>query len=91
MLMIALSIFALGSVICAFAMNMPWLVAGRIVQGLGSGGNELITSLDRELVPPRERARFQGYFSSLLRWPVLGASVRWCIGNLPFLAMAVLV
>ncbi|THE31315.1 MFS transporter [Vibrio cholerae O1 biovar El Tor] len=101
MLMIALSIFALGSVICAFAMNMPWLVAGRIVQGLGSGGlMSLSQALIGELVPPRERARFQGYFSSLfavasIGGPVLGGvlvtylSWQWLFWfNLPLVGIA---
>ncbi len=88
MLMIALSIFALGSVICAFAMNMPWLVAGRIVQGLGSGGlMSLSQALIGELACP-----FSGlFFLTFCGGQYWGASVRWCIGNLPFLAMAVLV
>ncbi|KDO15402.1 MFS transporter [Vibrio metoecus] len=100
-LMIALSIFALGSVICAFAINMPWLVAGRIVQGLGSGGlMSLSQALIGELVPPRERARFQGYFSSLfavasIGGPVLGGvlvtylSWQWLFWfNLPLVGIA---
>ncbi len=73
MLMIALSIFALGSVICAFAMNMPWLVAGRIVQGLGSGGlMSLSQALIGELVPPASVPVFRAIFPHFLRWPVLG-------------------
>jgi len=33
----ALAIFALGSVVCATAPSMPWMLAGRSVQGLGGG------------------------------------------------------
>ncbi|KAF8961745.1 major facilitator superfamily domain-containing protein [Flammula alnicola] len=33
----ALLLFALGSVLCATAQNMPWLIASRTVQGLGGG------------------------------------------------------
>lgn len=101
MLMTSLVIFALGSVICAFATSMPLLVAGRIVQGLGSGGlMSLSQALIGELVPPRERARFQGYFSSLfaissIGGPVLGGvlvtylSWQWLFWfNLPLVGLA---
>ncbi len=76
MLAIALSIFALGSIVCALAVNMPLLVAGRIVQGLGSGGlMSLSQALIGELVPPRQRARFQGYFASLFALASIGGPV----------------
>lgn len=76
MLSIALSIFILGSVACALAMNMPMLVAGRVLQGLGSGGlMSLSQALIGELVPPRQRARFQGYFSSLFALASIGGPV----------------
>ncbi|MCG6234540.1 MDR family MFS transporter [Vibrio furnissii] len=76
MLAIALSIFGIGSIVCALAVNMPLLVAGRIVQGLGSGGlMSLSQALIGELVPPRQRARFQGYFSALFALASIGGPV----------------
>lgn len=33
----ALALFALGSAACAAALSMPWMLAGRSVQGLGGG------------------------------------------------------
>jgi len=33
----AIAIFAAGSAVCAIAPNMPWMLAGRSVQGLGGG------------------------------------------------------
>ncbi|MET1113534.1 MAG: MFS transporter, partial [Comamonas sp.] len=33
----ALAVFTLGSAICASAVSMPWMLAGRSVQGLGGG------------------------------------------------------
>lgn len=35
--LVALSVFALGSAGCALATSMPWMLAGRSVQGLGGG------------------------------------------------------
>ncbi len=81
MLMIALCIFAIGSVVCALAFSMKALVLGRVVQGLGSGGlMSLSQALISEYVPPRQRAKFQGYFASLFALssicgPVLGGVV----------------
>lgn len=101
MLMMALSIFAIGSVICALASSMSILVFGRIVQGLGSGGlMSLSQALISEFVPPRQRARFQGYFASLFALssicgPVLGGIVvtyltwHWLFWlNLPLIVFA---
>ena len=101
MLVVALVIFALGSVACAAAQSLPQLVAGRILQGLGGGGlMTLSQALIGELVPPRERVRFQGYFaiiftSASVGGPVIGGLVvshfswRWLfLANLPFTAFA---
>ncbi len=101
MLMMALVIFGLGSVMCALAGSMSGLVFGRIIQGLGSGGlMSLSQALISEFVPPRQRARFQGYFASLFALssicgPVLGGVVvtyltwHWLFWfNLPLIAFA---
>ena len=101
MLMIALCIFAVGSVVCALAVSMHGLVFGRIVQGLGSGGlMSLSQALISEYVPPRQRAKFQGYFASLFALssicgPVLGGVVvtyltwHWLFWfNLPLIGFA---
>ena len=85
----AIGIFLLGSIICGAALNMSMLIGGRAVQGLGGGG--LITlsqTIMADMVPPRERGRYQAYFSgvytvSTLGGPILGgllvdiASWRW--------------
>ncbi len=73
MLMTALVIFALGSLFCSFSTSMTWLIIGRVIQGLGSGGlMSLSQALIGELVPPRQRARFQGYFSGLFALASIG-------------------
>jgi EmrB/QacA subfamily drug resistance transporter len=78
MLLAALAVFTLGSIACAAAPSLAALVAGRALQGLGGGGlMTLSQALISEHVPPRERARFQGYFGAVFALsstlgPVLG-------------------
>ena len=60
---IAISIFIFGSVLCAFATSMGTLAIYRAVQGLGAGGLfSLALAIIGDIVPPRERAKYQGYF-----------------------------
>ncbi|MEA3158365.1 MAG: hypothetical protein QOK44_5954, partial [Betaproteobacteria bacterium] len=62
MLLVALGVFAVGSLACSLAQSMPQLVTARVLQGLGGGGlMTLSQALVGELVPPIERVRFQGY------------------------------
>lgn len=74
----AISIFLIGSVASAFATSMYELAAFRAVQGLGAGGlMSLAMTIMGDIVPPRERARYQGYFLavfgiSTVLGPVLG-------------------
>jgi len=89
MLLVALGGFVLGSLACGFAQTLGQLVIARVLQGLGGGGLMVMAqALIGELVPPRERARFQGYFAAVftlasVSGPVLGglvvthASWRW--------------
>lgn len=75
-LMIALVIFALGSIVSASAGTMDHMIAGRILQGMGGGGlMSLSQSLIGELVPIRQRARFQGYFAAMFTLASVGGPV----------------
>jgi len=59
----AITIFVLGSVACAFATSMYQLAAFRAIQGVGAGGLfSLALTIIGDIVSPRERARYQGYF-----------------------------
>jgi EmrB/QacA subfamily drug resistance transporter len=75
---IAISIFIFGSVIAGFATTMPQLAAFRAVQGIGAGGLfSLAITVLADIVPPRERARYQGMFlavfgSSSVLGPLVG-------------------
>ncbi|MEZ0092847.1 MDR family MFS transporter [Streptacidiphilus sp. EB129] len=58
----AISIFVVGSVACTFSTSMIELAAFRAFQGLGAGGlMSLALAIIGDIVPPRERARYQGY------------------------------
>ncbi|MFD4442418.1 MDR family MFS transporter [Nocardia sp. NPDC058519] len=74
----AIGLFIVGSLLCTLATSMYQLAAFRAFQGLGAGGlMSLALAIMGDIIGPRERARYQGYFlavfgiSSVLG-PVLG-------------------
>lgn len=78
MYVLSVSLFLLGSVLCAAAQSMWQLAVFRAVQGLGAGG--LITiafAVLADLLSPTESARYRSYFGavfgvSAVAGPVLG-------------------
>ncbi|WP_028049475.1 MDR family MFS transporter [Cellulomonas sp. URHD0024] len=61
--MIAISLFVLGSLLSGTSNSMYELAGYRALQGLGAGGlMALAITILGDLVAPRERARYQGYF-----------------------------
>ncbi len=92
----AIVVFLGGSALCGVAHTMPELIAYRALQGLGGGGLMVTTlAIVGDLVPPRERGRYQGIFGaafgvSAVLGPLLGGflvdtlSWRWIFYiNLP--------
>ena len=75
---VAISIFLFGSLLCGFAADMFQLAMFRAVQGIGAGGLfALALTVLADIVPPRERARYQGMFlavfgTSSVLGPVVG-------------------
>ena len=62
----ALFIFILASLLCAASPTTELLVLARVLQGLGGGGlMTLSQALVGEAIPPRERARYQGYLAAV--------------------------
>jgi len=76
--MLAISIFILGSALCGLAQSMYMLAAFRAFQGIGAGGlMPLVLAIIGDIIPPRERAKYQGYFmavfaTSSVLGPVVG-------------------
>lgn len=67
MMFVALSVMILGSTACALSLSLPALIGGRALQGLGGGGlMTLSQALISESVPPRDRARYQGYLATVV-------------------------
>jgi EmrB/QacA subfamily drug resistance transporter len=78
MIILALSLFIAGSILCALAPNMPVLILARGLQGLGGGGiMPVVQTVISDIVTPRERGQYQAYFSGVwmaagIGGPVLG-------------------
>ena len=76
--LLAIGVFVVGSAACTFATSMYELAGFRAFQGLGAGGlMSLAMTIVGDIVPARERARYQGYFmmvfgTSTVLGPVLG-------------------
>jgi EmrB/QacA subfamily drug resistance transporter len=65
-LQVAIVIFLVGSALCGLSQNMEELIAFRAIQGLGGGGLMVTTiATIGDIVPPRERGRYQGYFGGV--------------------------
>jgi EmrB/QacA subfamily drug resistance transporter len=71
MIIAAMSLFVVGSILCALAPSMPVLILARGLQGLGGGGiMPIVQTVISDVVTPRERGQYQAYFSGV--WMTAG-------------------
>jgi EmrB/QacA subfamily drug resistance transporter len=77
-ILFAISVFIAGSMLCGLSQSMYELAAFRAIQGIGAGGLfSLSLAIIGDIVSPRERSKYQGYFlavfaTSSVLGPVLG-------------------
>lgn len=98
------ALFVIASFFCGFAHSMAWLIVMRALQGIGGGGLMVTsTALIADIVPLRERGRYQGaigavFAVSTVIGPLLGGlftdhlSWRWAFYvNVPIAAAVITV
>jgi EmrB/QacA subfamily drug resistance transporter len=77
----AMGTFALASLLCGLSQSMGQLIAARAVQGVGGGAIQALSfAILGDILPPRERGRYVGYFtlafaSAALLGPVVGGFI----------------
>ncbi|HXQ62116.1 MAG TPA: MDR family MFS transporter [Acidimicrobiales bacterium] len=70
---VAIVIFLVGSALSGLSRNMDQLIAFRALQGLGGGGlMALAMAIIGDIVSPRERGRYQGYFGGVFAFASIG-------------------
>ncbi|KAL4897706.1 major facilitator superfamily domain-containing protein [Aspergillus ambiguus] len=95
-ILLANAVFLVASLICALAVNLPMIIAGRALQGIGGGGIIVLANISvSDLFSVRERGMYYGLFGTT--WAIAGAlgpiiggafttnvTWRWCFYlNLP--------
>src|SRR5437763_3878241 len=76
MMLIAIGVYAGGSLACALASSMLTLILARALQGLGGGGlMPLVQTIIGDVASPRDRPRYQAYTSSIFIVSTVGGPI----------------
>ena len=79
-----MALFLLGTTLCGLATSMPWLIAARVIQGLGAGALQPTTmTISADLYSLEERAAVQSVFTGVwglasVLGPLIGG---WIVGH----------
>jgi EmrB/QacA subfamily drug resistance transporter len=100
----AIVVFLIGSALAGLSQNMTQLILFRAIQGIGAGGLIVLAqTIIGDIVSPRERGRYQGYFGAVfglatVAGPLLGGFIvdnlswRWVfVINIPIGIVALFV
>ena len=77
----AMGIFAVASLLCGLSQSMGQLIAARAVQGVGGGAIQALSfAIVGDILPPRERGKYVGYFTlafatAALMGPLVGGFI----------------
>jgi EmrB/QacA subfamily drug resistance transporter len=78
---LTLALFIVGSLLCGFSQSMNQLIGARAIQGLGGGAIQALAfAILGDILPPRERGRYIGYFTlafvgAALLGPLIGGFI----------------
>ena len=76
-----MGLFLVGSILCGASQSIGQLIAARAFQGMGGGGIQALAfAILGDIIPPRERGRYMGYFTlafvgSALLGPLVGGLI----------------
>jgi EmrB/QacA subfamily drug resistance transporter len=69
----SITVFLVGSVLCGMSQDMGQLIGFRALQGLGAGGLMVgVMAVLAEIVPPRERGKYQGVMMAVMPIAMIG-------------------
>ncbi|WP_083451622.1 DHA2 family efflux MFS transporter permease subunit [Leucobacter celer] len=86
LLQLSLIIFTVGSALAGIAQDPGWLIAFRVLQGLGAGGLGALGQIVlAEIISPRERGKYMGIMGAIMAvstvgGPLLGGAITDAIG-----------
>lgn len=78
---VTMGLFIVGSFLCGISQSMGQLIAARALQGLGGGAIQALSfAIIGDILPPRERGRYIGYFTlafvgAALLGPLIGGLI----------------